>query len=86
MKNITDKMPVVIDGPGEYVTRDGRRVTIYNIDGKGLFSARGSIWKMFRGKVRPRTFEIWHVSGRNMPLHEKPRDIVGKFEVQAVHV
>jgi hypothetical protein len=43
------------------------------------FDAKGSVWRMFRGKVRPRGLEIWHVSGRRMVLHENHRDIVGAW-------
>jgi hypothetical protein len=37
---------------------------------------------MFRGKMRPQGFAIWHVSGRYRPLKESPRDIVGKWSAE----
>ena len=45
-------LPVIVDGPGAYVTRDGRRVTIYRFGGIGTFNAEGHIWAMFRGELR----------------------------------
>jgi hypothetical protein len=77
---LLDMLPVIIDGPGEYLTRGGGRVTIHDVDGRGTFNARGSKWKMFRGKDRPRVYGIWHRSGRHMPLNEVLNDIVGKWE------
>lgn len=77
-------LPVVIDGPGEYVTRAGARATIREIGPQApdttSFAAKGSLWRMFRGRVRPRGLEIWHVSGRSMPLDETRNDIVGRFD------
>lgn len=75
---LLDTLPVIIDGPGEYLTRDGGRVTIHDVDGRGTFSARGSKWKMFRGKLRPRIYGIWHISGRYKPLREDANDIISK--------
>lgn len=76
-------LPTIIDGPGDYVSRDGRRVTIRNVrEGPPkttCFQATGSMWKEFRGKMRPRGYNIWHVSGRNLVLVESPKDIVGRY-------
>jgi hypothetical protein len=80
-------LPTVIDGPGEYVTRSGARATIREIGAQApdatSFAAKGSLWRTFRGKPRPRGLEIWHVSGRSMPLDETRNDIVGRFEGSA---
>ena len=80
-------LPTIIDGPGEYVTRDGGRATIREVkylpDHKPentAFAAKGSLWKQFRGKYTPRGHDIWHVSGRGFPLNEAGTDIVGKFD------
>lgn len=81
MRTLND-LPTIIDGPGEYLTRDGGRVTIHDVDGKGTFSARGSKWKVYRGKWRPRLYGIWHTSGRYLPLREDENDIVSKQESQ----
>ena len=74
-----DDLSTVIDGPGDYATRDGRRVAIYDISGNGTFAARGAVWKMFRGKMRPHGYSIWHVSGRHGALRETGADIVARL-------
>ena len=75
-------MPHVITGPGDYITRDGKRVTIHSVQPKEspyTFKAKGSTWKMFRGKMRPRGFEVWHTSGRLDMVKEKSGDIVATW-------
>jgi len=72
------QLPIVIDGPGEYLTRGGGHVLIHDIDGRGTFSCRGSFYRMYRGKYRPKDFGLWHHSGRYRPLAEHSRDIIGK--------
>ena len=76
-------LPIVITQPGDYRTRDGRRVTIREVGPVSLdttpFNAKGSVWKTFRNKVVPRGHDIWHLSGRAFPLAEHPRDIVAKW-------
>lgn len=81
-------LPDVVDGPGEYVTRDGRRVTIHEVKSPSApdttaFGASGAIWKDYRGSERPRGFGLWHASGRSMPLEERPSDIVGRWQQPA---
>lgn len=84
-------LPVVIAGPGDYVSRDGRRITIHDVKsppelGSTLFAASGSVWSEFRGAVRPRGYTTWHVSGRRLPLKDTASDIVGRWiepEVEA---
>ena len=78
-------LPVIIDAPGLYMTRDGRRVRIDRIDQRPEFLARGfaakgSIERMFRGKMKFHDYNIWHVSGHAGALREHPRDIVAKAE------
>lgn len=76
-------LPTVIEAVGDYVTRDGRRVTIHEIKsstpGTTSFPAKGSVWRMSRGKDRPGGLDIWHPSGRNQAQRESTRDIVGPF-------
>jgi hypothetical protein len=76
-------LPDIIETTGDYVTRDGRRVTIHEIKpgtpGTTSFSAKGSVWRMSRGKDRPGGLDIWHLSGRNQAQRESTRDIVGPF-------
>jgi hypothetical protein len=53
---VTEDMPAIITAPGEYVTRDGRKVTIHTVQDASspyTFKAKGSIWRLFRGAMRP---------------------------------
>ncbi len=78
----TEDMPVIITAPGEYMTRDGRKVTIHTVqDARApyTFKAKGSIWRMFRGAMRPRGYDVWHVSWRLDMVTEKPGDIVARW-------
>lgn len=70
----------MITETGDYLTRDGNKVTIYEIRlGTSTFEAKGIIWKMFRGKVRPRDFNIWKTDGHHMAVGEHRLDIVEKI-------
>jgi hypothetical protein len=71
-------LPPIITGPGDYRTRDGRRVTIHEVAKGKTHAATGAIWTLFRGKLRPRGYRGWELSGRSM-LHERPSDIVGPW-------
>lgn len=85
-----NRLPIVIDEPGDYLTRSGRRVTIHQIcmhapEPNGplrhsvtAFEAKGAIWRVFRGKDQPMGYEIWHLSGRILTHAEMPMDIVAK--------
>lgn len=76
-------LETIIDGPGTYITRDGRHVNIYAVKSESTgytFRAKGSIFKMFRGKVVPRGYQVWHVSGRLLAVGLSPSDIIGKVE------
>lgn len=79
-----NELPVLIDSPGEYVTRDGMRVTIRQVrdatPGSTSFGAVGAVWRERRGVTRARGHDIWHVSGRHLVLRESPLDVVGKYE------
>jgi len=73
-------MTISIEEPGNYRTRDGRRVTVHAINPKPVtFRVQGAIWKMFRGKVRPRGYTIWTTEGRHDVLRPKACDIVGPW-------
>lgn len=66
---------------GEYMTRDGKRVSIQRLDGIGTFSVKGYIWLMFRGKERPRRWQIWKPNGAITALEKShPLDIVGVWQ------
>lgn len=77
---VTDSMPDIITATGDYITRDGRRVTIHEVQPKEspyTFKAKGSIWRLFRGQQRPRGLQVWHKSGRLDMVTEKPGDVIG---------
>lgn len=74
-----DTLPTIITGPGDYVTRSGQRVTIREVTGPATFAAKGALWSEFRGKMTPRGHDLWHVSGRYMPLTENKKDVVGPW-------
>lgn len=75
-------LPVIIDAPGDYVTRDGDRVTIREVrdavPGTTSFGASGSVWRSMKGITRARGHDVWHVSGRHLVSRESPLDIVGR--------
>lgn len=81
MNNIEwNKLPIIVSAPGEYITRDGRQVTVHEIGETATFCVRGSIWVEFRGKLRPRRHEIWHPNGRvSLTVEGRKRDIVGAW-------
>jgi len=71
----------MITETGDYLTRDGTRVTIFEIrPGTSTFEAKGSVWKEFRGKIRPREFNIWKTNGQHMAVGEHRLDIVKKVQ------
>lgn len=83
-------LPVVITKPGEYVTRAGGKAIVHDVKGHSenvtAFAAKGSLVVLFRGKMRPRGLQIWHVSGRAFPLSESPHDIVAPVVDQRARV
>lgn len=77
------KSLTVITAPGDYITRNGTRVTIHRIDNGPVpytFPCKGSAWKMFRGAMRPRGFNVWMRSGHVNAVGDHPLDIVGPWE------
>lgn len=77
-------LPTIITGPGDYVTRDGGRVTIREIHpapqgSATAFTAKGSNWTTYRGTYRSRGHDIWHVSGRHKAVGLSARDIIGPY-------
>lgn len=48
---LLDELPTVVTRPGVYETRDGRRVLIREISGRGTFSAKGAVYREFRGRI-----------------------------------
>ncbi|MGX4996008.1 hypothetical protein [Enterobacter hormaechei] len=79
----TDNLPHIVTTPGDYITRDGRRVTIHTVQDDAspyTFKAKGSIWRLFRGKQAPRGLQVWHKSGRLDMANEKPGDIIATWK------
>ncbi|WP_327210005.1 hypothetical protein [Rhizobium leguminosarum] len=70
-------LPVVVTGPGDYLTRSGKRVQIREISGKGTFNAKGAVYREFRGRTVARGYDIWHPSGCYRAVGEHGLDIVG---------
>lgn len=70
-----NNLPVIVTAPGIYIARNGARVMVHNIKPAPspditAFAVQGSIERMFRGKLRFRGYEIWHISGHAYPLKE----------------
>ena len=60
---ILNNLPVIVNGPGFYKTRDGNKVTVHEVkpypsDDVTAFTVKGSIWKMYRGKYCSRDYDI----------------------------
>lgn len=73
-------LPLVIDGPGRYLTRSGH-VADVDREGEGTFSFKGTVWRPRKGNRRPKPeYQIWHRSGRAVAMGEHPDDIVAKEE------
>lgn len=78
--------PTVITSPGDYVTRNGTRITIDYIDNGSApytFPCKGRPWKMFRGAMRPRGYNVWMRTGRLNAVGDHPLDIVGPWEIDS---
>lgn len=77
--------PFMVTKPGDYVTRDGRRVTVraivtHNSAGAAVtWPVKGQIWRMYRGELRPRGFDIWQTNGMINIAVESDKDIVGPW-------
>jgi hypothetical protein len=69
---------------GDYITKNGRRVTIDRITDKEKATAncKGTVWRLFRGKARPRGYEIWCDSGKFLFIGDHNLDIVAKYNGQ----
>lgn len=80
-------LPTIIDAPGDYVARNGNRVTVHHIappcKGVTQFAAKGSIWRKPTAMGQNPPYSIWHISGRYYALGEHPLDIVKKVQPTA---
>jgi len=77
-------LPDIITVKGDYITRHGNKVSIDTIKPPGTntgteYRAVGRVWRLFRGKMRPRMPNMWHVSGRCDGSRESGKDIVGPW-------
>jgi hypothetical protein len=71
--------PVVIDSPGDYITRDGRRAKVNEISPKPFtFNCKGYIINMARRK-NVWAWTTWKPNGQNKSLGESRDDIVDKW-------
>lgn len=75
----------IIDGPGEYQTRNGRRVTIHELrlppfyaPGNMCFPAKGSVWKKRTWTNNP-PYGIWRLDGFCRATGKDVWDIVGRW-------
>lgn len=73
-------MNTLVISKGEYLTRNGTRVTVQEVRGGSTFTIKGTIWKMFRGTYTPRTYNVWLPNGRLLPTQESPLDIVSAYQ------
>ena len=67
--------PVVIDGPGYYVTRSGEVVTVTKSSRKHDFGCVGA----YGNDVA----ESWHKSGRILASRETANDVVARQEISS---
>lgn len=78
-------MPAIINSPGDYVTRDGQRVTIFAIADPHMatFNCKGHLYiPNGRGTGWRMKFDIWQPNGRHKALGEHDCDIVGEWDGQ----
>lgn len=69
--------PIIIDAPGQYVTRNGEVVHVARSSGKHDFGCAGT----YSNNVR----EHWHKSGRLFASRETVNDVVAKHHPSGRH-
>lgn len=65
---------------GEYLTRNGTRVSVHDVKDGSSFTVKGTVWKMYRGKYVPRSFNVWLPNGKLLPTGDSPLDIVSMYQ------
>ena len=78
-------LPIIIDGPGRYITRKGQTAYVDKIRTTNsapdtpppTFAATGHV-EHITTRGSHQEFSTWHVSGRNVALGEHSNDIVRK--------
>lgn len=78
---------MIIDKPGLYKTRNGKRVTVHEIkypphhqEGNTCFPVRGSVWKRKDDIGMNPPFGIWQVNGDYTIFGPHGLDIVERIE------
>lgn len=82
----TNHLPVVVTGVGEYITRNGLRVTVHEIKyvmgeynpAYTEFAVKGSVHRKTKSGKTRYDYNIWHISGRTDTFKEVGLDIVAK--------
>ena len=75
-------MTISITAPGEYITRNGSRVTIHTITQASSFPCEGTLWFKNKRSIMRSGELSWDRSGQ-FELRSKPRfDIVGPHPEQ----
>ena len=73
-----------ITKPGDYLTRDGTRVTIREIKGPSTWPCKGAVWRMFRGKYVPEGHAIWKTNGQYLAVGEHRLDLIEQEEGDSI--
>lgn len=81
------KQPFEVTEPGEYLLRNGMRVTVDEVrtGTPYTFQVKGRIWKKFRGKVRARKSDVWMITGHIKAVGQSEMDIVAPFTGGSQH-
>jgi len=78
-----NELPVLVTVCGDYRARNGRRVTVHSIspkqEGVTSFDVKGSVWKTEKAMGLNPAYDIWHISGRRLPLRESDLDLVARW-------
>lgn len=78
-------LPVVVTGPGNYLTRDGRKVVVHEVKDARCAGAippvteylvKGTLFTPRPDKADLARYDIWHVSGYILDSRERDDDIV----------
>lgn len=65
---------------GEYLARNGERVTVLEVKEGSTFTVKGHKWRIFRGKYKPKDFSTWKINGQHNAVGVSEWDIVAKFK------
>lgn len=76
------RIAMAVKSVGEYMTRDGRRVTVTQvIPGNGHQSVKGLVWQHTQDGFKPHGGMMWHTSGKYSVLSGvSPFDIVSRWD------